>query len=496
MLRGSGVASIVAILALAGCVQPPAEVEAASVGSVGGLAQRVVSFDASGLLPLDPDFADVEVRIAPVGYSGPEPTLGVLSDGTIFVTAGGAANLARSVDHGAAWELVSTGDPVMAPKASLDPWMWVDPWTDRIINAPLYVACTWMTWSDDGGATWDFNPVTGCVQGVPAHDHQKVTSGPPPEGVATDGYPNVIYYSYNSFRGEGTWIQQSYDGGRTFTLGQAVHAASCHSGIAGPVAVGADGTAYSPKPTCDGIEMATSRDGGATWTLATVEDVGSANALAHMTDAAVDAAGQAYATWTGEDGFAYMTRTTDQGETWSKPLRASPPGVNSTAHNVIIAGESGRVAVAYLGTRADTSGWEEKHAEAADPEARWHLFLSVTEDALAESPAWTTVQVTPDDDPVQIGPIWLSGGSEPSRNLLDFIDMVERDGRVYIAYADGCDKCKSADTSRGDEAVVAIVERGPSLRGGVLEPLAGVVDAALPDKGLLPTLPLARADEG
>jgi hypothetical protein len=486
MLRGSGVILLAAAVLAAGCIQTPSDVGTASAETMGALGQRLVTFDASGLLPPDPVFADVEVRLAAVGANGPEPTLGVLSDGTIFITAG-STTLARSMDHGATWEIIETGNELMRPKTSLDPWMWVDPWTDRVFNAPLYVVCTWATWSDDAGETWDFNPVTGCVQGVPAHDHQKLTSGPAPEGVTTSGYDGIVYYSYNSFRGEGTWIQSSLDGGMTYSLGQAVHPPSdCNSGVAGPVAVGTDGVAYSPKPTCEGISLAASKDGGATWTRSTVEDAGAVSALAHMTDAAVDLGNNAYATWNGEDGGAFITRTTDHGDTWSKAIRVSPPGVNSTVHNVISAGESGRVAVAYLGTQADTTKWERTDAEAADESARWHLFLSMTEDALADSPVWTTVQVTADDDPVQIGPIWLSGGGEPSRNLLDFIDMVERDGRIYIGYADGCDKCKSASESRGREAVVAIMERGPSLRGGLLAPLASVtIDVDAADEGRL-----------
>ena len=485
MLRGLAL-TIVLSLAAAGCLQAPAAETAALDGAVAS-TQRLVTFDATGILPLDEDFAGIDIRVSPIGYWAGEPTLGVASDGTIFMTAHDQ-QLVRSTDHGMTWELIETGNELMRPKTNLDPWMWLDPWTDRVFNAPLYVVCTWLTWSDDAGESWEFNPVAGCVQGIPAHDHQKLTSGPAPEGVATNAYDGIVYYSYNSFRGDGTWIQQSYDGGRTFNVGQVVHPASCHSGIAGPVAVGNDGVAYSPKPTCDGIEMAVTKDGGATWSLASVEDVGSADALAHMTDAAVDLGLNAYGTWTGEDGLPYITRTTDQGETWSKAIRVSPPDITVTAHNTIIAGEAGHVAVAYLGTRADASKWDEKHAQAADDEAVWHMFLSVTQDALAESPVWTTVQVTPEDDPVQIGAIWLSGGAgeNGNRNLLDFFEMVQRDGRIYIGYADGCDKCASVDKSKRADGMVALVDAGPSLLGGLLPPLGEMVGMDHSDESGLP----------
>lgn len=347
-----------------------------------------------------------------------------------------------------------------------------------------------MTWSDDAGATWDANLVTGCAAGIPGHDHQKITTGPPAAGVTTEGYPNVLYYSYNSLRKDGTWIARSLDGGRTFELGQLVHPASCHSGIAGPVAVGRDGVAYSPKPTCDGLALAVSKDSGATWELSYVNDAGSVDALAAMTDAAVDAGQNAYATWTGADGLPYLTHSTDAGATWSKPMRVSPPEITGSTHNVLVAGDAGRVAIAYLGTRADTSGWNGTSAQDADPTALWHLFLSVTENALTQAPIWTSIQITPDDDPVQVGQIWLSGGSMRSRNLLDFIDMVERDGRVYIGFADGCARCEKDTDSRGSEATVAYLLEGPSLRESALGPLADP-SSGTPARPVRSSIPLA-----
>jgi hypothetical protein len=46
---------------------------------------------------------------------------------------------------------------------------------------------------------------------------------------------------------------------------------------------------------------------------------------------------------------------------------------------------------------------------------------------------------------VQRGCIWLGGGSNQCRNLLDFIGSeIDAQGRVHVAYADGCtDTCPS-----------------------------------------------------
>ena len=458
---------LAAALVLAGCLQQP-PLEAASVEPPATVdpAAAVVAHTADALIPLPASLPETVIRLASTGARGAEPTLGVTSDGTIFTTSGGA-RIARSADHGRTWDILETGDPLMRPKLNLDPWLWVDPLTDRVYNAPLYVVCTWLAWSDDGGEAWDVNPVAGC--GLPAHDHQKVTTGPPAEGVETDGYPNVVYYSYNAFSQQGTIITTSFDGGRTFGLGQVVHPPSdCHGGVAGPVAVGPTGVAYSPKPTCEGISLAVSKDSAKTWGEPTVlTDAGMDQALASMTDAAVDAAGNAYATWVGKDGRVYYAATTDEGETWSKPRAVSPPAVQASVFPVVAAGDDGRVAFGYLGTTADASKWDSRSAQDASDKAAWHLYLTFTENATADAPAFVTVQATPEDDPVQYGCIWQSGGSNPCRNMADFFDMVQHEGRVYLVFSDGCLKCKGASDSRDAEVTVAIVETGPSLRQGV-----------------------------
>ncbi|HUR25416.1 MAG TPA: sialidase family protein [Candidatus Thermoplasmatota archaeon] len=486
MLRTLLVATLVLAALLAGCASD--ERGDGAPGPLPRVRDDIVSFRGLDRVDLPTGFGAAAWRMAKTGYNSGEPTLGVASDGTIFTTAGGPS-IARSTDDGKSWKLVGTpASAAQTPKTSLDPWIWLDPITDRIYDSPLYVVCTWASWSDTRGDTWDFNPLAGC--GVPAHDHQKLTTGPPAAGVTMSGYPNVVYYSYNSFRsvdqcGEncptaveeegGTQVSVSRDGGRSFGRAVMVHPNDlCHAGIASPVMVAPDGTAYSGHPTCDGLSIAVSHDSGATWSdPLLITDVGAAPALAHMVDVATDEANTAYVTWTSEDGAAYLVRSTDSGATWSAPIRVSPPTLNSTVYNVIIAGAAGHVAVGYYGTTADTSSWETADAQSAAADTRWHIHLSVTDDALSEEPTWTTLRLTPEDDPAQIGCIWQSGGSNPCRNLGDFIDLAERDGRPYLVFPDGCDRCSSDAQSRGAAVTVAILETGPSLDGTTLRPLAG-----------------------
>jgi hypothetical protein len=77
-------------------------------------------------------------------------------------------------------------------------------------------------------------------------------------------------------------------------------------------------------------------------------------------------------------------------------------------------------------------------------EGVWYLYVSFTYDG---GKTWTTVNATP-DEPVQRGCIAPGGGASPCRNMLDFNDMtVDKQGRVIVAYTDGChDACKTDPT--------------------------------------------------
>jgi hypothetical protein len=129
-----------------------------------------------------------------------------------------------------------------------------------------------------------------------------------------------------------------------------------------------------------------------------------------------------------------------------------------------IAGDEGRVAVAYLAT-PDT----EQQSNDAPPWARWYLYLGFLEDALAPQPAVRTVRAT--EHPVQLGAICTRGIGCPNgegRNLLDFIDVtVLPDGRVAAAFTDGClDACVRGADSTGFQVAVAVQEAGPLLLTG------------------------------
>ncbi len=95
----------------------------------------------------------------------------------------------------------------------------------------------------------------------------------------------------------------------------------------------------------------------------------------------------------------------------------------------MVAGDDNRAALAFLGTT--TAGDDQSSSFAGV----WHLYVAFTYDGGA---TWSLSDATP-SDPVQKGCIWLGGGTNECRNLLDFMDAtIDRSGRVLVGWADGC----------------------------------------------------------
>ncbi len=402
------------------------------------------------LAPEGPSFANIELP-----SNGAEPTLGVLGDGTIFYMAG--TTMYRSQDGGDTWDDVS---PLLNSQISLDPMMRADPWTHRVFADQLTVACSNIAWTDDKGGSWVEHPLA-C--GEPANDHQKLAVG----GHPVSGNPvfdGVVYYSFNSFTllapnaGHLT-VSRSLDGGVTWQPVVAMTEAEAGNyRTGGPIEADRSGNVYVPSYHCDGGLLVTaSNDYGLTWETHRVGDQSGAceGIDPGMT---VDVEGGAYTAWWGE-GHIWASASSDNGATWTDQVAVSPEGLQSQVLVDAAAGDPGRVAVAYLATPHSDAG-----PNGAPGYAEWHLYMSYTEDAFADNATWQTVRVTPDDDPVQIGSICTGGIGcfGGNRNLLDFIDIQPGpDGRVHIAYADGCttgedSACVDPPSSRSRAAVIAI----------------------------------------
>ena len=427
--------------------------------------------------PLDMDFV-----FSNVGEQGAEPSIGVTSSGCIFFIA--FEKPMRSCDHGQTW--VNTRDITQAPFTN-DPYGWVDPITDRVFNIHMMgLQTTWVGWSDNDGESWAGNPHDSGT--TPLNDHIKLGSGPwTDEGYGALGslssnlYETAVYFCYNKIAG--IFCFTSFDGGATFEAGgQIVGLATSNGGLHGAITTAPDGTVYLP-PRVATPTIIFSKDNGYSWEERYMgEDVGTPS-IRKNGEVATDTESNAYNIWVGGDQGVYMSTSVDSGNTWNqKSIRVSPIEVISATFPHTSAGDPGRIAITYLGSEdADELGQPDIDDQPWDGNAHYattnvshYLYVTYSLNALDENPVFHTQKVSP--DPVQVGSICLNSGDCRSneggsnRNLLDFNDLhIDLEGRVYIAFADGCTgTCASGNESTSSNSrdrlgSMYYLGNGPSL---------------------------------
>jgi hypothetical protein len=397
---------------------------------------------------------------------------------------------------------------------TFDPITFVDRNTNRSFVSQLTLACSLFSFSDDAGATW--TPGQGCGAGT-VLDHQSVGGGPFHAGAPGPllSYPDAVYYcAQDSYNGS---CAVSRDGGLTF--GNAVPAyntpanaandpdptiaaegGAC-SALHGHVRVGPDGTAFLPIKGCGGTPTAgnltnteffgghpsvsISRNNGTTWTVSRVD----AGNNSDESDPSVATGrgnkvngGRVFLGW--EDGVnpseneygttsaAKIATSADGGRTWSAPIDVSTSlGVHNVQFPEVIAGDDDRAAFAWLGTTAVGDDQHNGFVGADGNPAVWHLYVSTTYDG---GKSWSTVDTTP-SDPVQRGCVDLQGlsnktATDPNicdqRNLLDFNDItLDKQGRVVVAFADGCTGACVSDATVLSRGATGTVMRQTTGRG-------------------------------
>jgi len=331
-----------------------------------------------------------------------------------------------------------------APNAvtSLDPILFTDhgynpqnPNVGRTLSSQLSGTTSLLSVTDNDGDTWIPSQGGGLTSGV---DHQGIGAGPYhtlPGGLPfpkpPGSYPHAVYYCSQDIALAN--CTRSDDGGITFGPTVPIYTLAECGGLHGHPKVSPDGTVYVPNKGC-GTEQAvvTSEDNGISWEVRHVPNSGTAGSDPAVGIGRGDkvAGGRMYFGYALNDGTAKIAVSDDHGNTWKNNFDVGAvAGIEHSVFPVVVAGDDDRAAFAFLGTAAKGS-----LEDRAFPGV-WYLYIAHTFDG---GVTWTTVNATP-NDPVQRGGIWLGGGSPPHRNLLDFNGIdVDEDGRVVVAYADGC----------------------------------------------------------
>jgi BNR repeat protein len=374
----------------------------------------------------------------------------------------------------------TTGCETDTTLLSLDAILFTDHSTGRTFAGQLSADCTLMAYSDNDGLTWTNNPA-GCGIGG-GFDHESFgggafsTNGPL---IPTTSYPDTFYECAQSLVADQCAI--SLDGGNTFLPSVQAETAMC-IGLHGHIKSAPDGTVYlpseacydqepnpalcqtSPIVNCSGKEaMMVSTDNGLHWTIrdvaGTLGGFDTNSQESHSDPSiAVGAAGTVYFGYRNvQNGQPYIAISKDKGQTWSTPVNiGAAAGIKNMEFASLVSGDDNRAAFSFLGT--STAGDD----QASTFPGAWYLYVAYTYDG---GSTWTVVNATP-NDPVQRGCIWLQGGSNQCRNMLDFNDAtVSKSGRVLVAFTDGCSGTCDAPNGVANYTTIAAVARQQSGKG-------------------------------
>jgi hypothetical protein len=325
-----------------------------------------------------------------------------------------------------------------------DAILFTDRETHRTWALGLLLAGSYLAYSDDDGATWTPS-VAFSPPAMP--DHETLGSGPyhgTPPSSAT--YPHAVYYCAQTIV-QDAYCGRSDDGGMTFSAPATPLWNGACSPIHGHVRVGPTGIVYVPNGSCtdaNGVArsgVAVSVDNGASFKVSMPPDSSPGTSDPSVMEGPDGTVYLGYQASNGHPMMATATHDADGTLHWRPSVDVGqmqdagetedglPYGVQNTEFAEVITGDPGRAAFAFLGT-GKQGGYQEGAFDGV-----WYLFISYTFDGGRH---WRTINATP-HDPVQRGCVWNGGLVNACRNMLDFNDIgIDKQGRVYVAYTDGC----------------------------------------------------------
>lgn len=395
---------------------------------------------------------DVFIPPSTLGQRAGEPSIGVnwFSGNAMFIAA--LQTLRISFDD-TTKPATATWVDKSAPNTSLtsfDPILYTDPRTGRTFVSQLLPDKTsLMAFSDDDGEHWTPSQGSGINSGV---DHQTIGAGPfKPDVIGRSPistYPNAVYYASQDIGLAEAAL--SRDGGLTFGVAVPMYDATQCGGLHGHIKVAPDGTVYVPNKSCGGTQaVVVSEDNGLNWQVRHVP--GTSNG---PSDPSVGIAsdGTVYFGYTNGDGTVHVAVSHDKGVTWANDRNVGyPASIANAVFPAVVAGDSDRAAVFFIGT---TTGGSSATGTDKTFAGTWYGYLATTYDG---GNSWALVNAT-GTDPVQRGVICTHGTTCPSgtRNLLDFNDLaLDKKGRPTSAFADGCisDACIAGVDRSGPNGV-------------------------------------------
>jgi len=234
---------------------------------------------------------------------------------------------------------------------------------------------------------------------------------------------------------------------------------AAHAGTASPARTDSDLTRF---------RMAVSHDGGKTWAANTDEtgqgvvfdsedgkyfpvtntspnDGTMDSTIAHIfIGSAIDRAGNLYILFSLRLGgttptHLYMMSSTNGGKAWSAPHQVDKNGLNSNVFPTMVAGDAGRVAMAWYGSKAKDFN---------DTGSQWAEMYSESVNALSAHPTFSQTRVSDASIPVHSADICQAGTfcaiTGGNRNLADFQTIApDPCGHSVIVYVDDHDNAHS-----------------------------------------------------